>query len=216
MRRLVLELSLPEIDHAMTTGDLPLRQVESFEILHILRQDPEQFAVIAGIAFKEPSYRLEDLLPTRREVQILERDTEGAYTVFIKARPQDWPRPSRITTVGGYLLSPLEIRDGRVRLTFLGNAKQVRGLIKMFEKAGAHYKVVSISDAMFSPTSPLHRLTEKQRRVIIASYRMGYYDMPRKASSKQLAGKLNLGSSTLIAHRRKAERRLLADLIGER
>ena len=113
-------------------------------------------------------------------------------------------------------MSPLEIRDGRVRLTFLGNAKQVRGLIKMFEKAGARYKVVSISDAMFPPTSPLHSLTEKQRRVIIASYRMGYYDMPRKASSKQLAGKLNLGSSTLIAHRRKAERRLLADLIGER
>lgn len=81
------------------------------------------------------------------------------------------PDRPRITTVGGYLLSPLEIRDGRVRLTFLGNAKQVRGLIQMFEKAGARYKVVSISDAMFSPTSPLNRLTEKQLKVIIASYR---------------------------------------------
>jgi predicted DNA binding protein len=38
--------------------------------------------------------------------------------------------------------------------------------------------------------------------------------MPQRVSSKDLAEMLNIGSSASIAHRRKAERRLLAELIG--
>lgn len=215
MRRLVVDLSLPDMDDLMITGELPIRQVESLEVLHVLRQNPEEYAVIARIAFKDPAYPLKDILPFGREMQILERDKQGAYTVFIKRKPRLSSRLSRVMTVGGYLSTPVEIRDGRVRLTFLGNTEQAKGFLQSFEKAGAHCNVVSIEDAKFSPSSPLNRLTEKQRRVLIASYRLGYYDMPRKASSNQVAQKLHIGSSTLVAHRRKAERRLLAEVLKE-
>jgi predicted DNA binding protein len=39
--------------------------------------------------------------------------------------------------------------------------------------------------------------------------------MPRRISSRGLAKRLELRSSTLIEHRRKAERRLLAEILGE-
>ncbi len=45
-------------------------------------------------------------------------------------------------------------------------------------------KVVSLMDAKFSPSSPLQRLTEKQRDVLIKAYKLGYYDRPRKISSE--------------------------------
>lgn len=69
-------------------------------------------------------------------------------------------------------------------------------------------------DAKFSKDSPLSRLTEKQRKVLVTAYRLGYYDEPRRISSLELAKRLRVNSSTLINHRRRAERHLLAELIG--
>ena len=215
MRRLKVELSLQDIERHILTSDLQIRQIESLEVLHFFRQDSEESSAIARIAFKDPSYPIKNLLPFGCEMQILDRDNHGAYTVYVKGKSRLWSRSSRIMTDGGYISPPVEIRDDRVRLTFLGNTEQVKAFLQWFQKAGAHCNVLSIEDAKFSPTSPLNRLTEKQRRVLIESHRMGYYDMPRRASSNQVAQKLHLGSSTLVAHRRKAERRLLTQVLKE-
>ena len=72
-----------------------------------------------------------------------------------------------------------------------------------------------MTEAKFSPDSPLNVLTEKQRRILIASYKLGYYDLPRKVGSRELAEKLGLHKSALATHIRKAERRLLADILSE-
>jgi predicted DNA binding protein len=58
-------------------------------------------------------------------------------------------------------------------------------------------------------------LTEKQRTVLSSAFDNGYYDMPRRIDSKELAEKLDLRSSTFIEHRRKAERRLLASVLSK-
>jgi predicted DNA binding protein len=49
---------------------------------------------------------------------------------------------------------------------------------------------------------------------LIAAFKQGYYDLPRKINSEQLAKKLDLVSSTLVEHLRKAERRLLTGMIA--
>jgi predicted DNA binding protein len=51
--------------------------------------------------------------------------------------------------------------------------------------------------------------------VLRAAYTLGYYDVPRKISSHELGIRLKIGSSTLVGHRRRAERRLLAELFGK-
>jgi predicted DNA binding protein len=99
-------------------------------------------------------------------------------------------------------------------MTILGNMRQVRQVLERAENARIHYRIVSLTDAKFSPESPVNALTEKQRRVLIAAYKFGYYDLPRKISSEQLSKKLNLHKSTLAAHRRKAELRLLAQILS--
>ena len=69
-----------------------------------------------------------------------------------------------------------------------------------------------MADANFSPISPLNRLTEKQREVIMTAYKMGYYDIPRKITSEELAERLGLVGSTVVEHLRKAEQRLMTQL----
>lgn len=90
-------------------------------------------------------------------------------------------------TVGGYLSTPCELKEGKLRVSFLGSSTEVKLFLRKIAETGVRYKVNLLTDAKFSPNSPLINLTEKQLRVIEKSYNLGYYDLPRKISSRALA-----------------------------
>ena len=52
-------------------------------------------------------------------------------------------------------------------------------------------------------------LTERQMNTLKAAVEMGYFDTPRRASIKDVAGKLNVSPSTAVEHLRKAEKKVL-------
>jgi hypothetical protein len=214
MRRLVIELSIKEWAKPSMDEESKLAMVKSIDILHILKNEPDEFVAIFRIELKDSGAKIEDFLDDGEDVQFLEKEKDGVSILFVRVKPK--PSPFFDYLTGGYLFGPIEVRDGRVKLTFLGSAKQVKDYLKKVESKGLHYKLVSLTDAKFSPDSPLARLTEKQQTVLTTAFSLGYYDVPRRISSAQLARKLNLVSSTLVAHRRKAERRLIADVLGRR
>ena len=213
MRRLTIELDLKEMSKF---EDNPiLEKIKSLEILQFLKDGPEEFAAIFRIEFEDPASRIEDYVADDiLEIQMLEDEGAGTYTYFIKSRPMA-VEAARFDpfSAGGYLSIPFEIKDGRARMTYLGSGRQVRAFLEGVERAGVRYRVASVTDAKFSHDSPLSRLTEKQRRVLVSAYRLGYYDEPRRISSQELARRMRIGSSTLVNHRRRAERRLLRELI---
>jgi len=175
---------------------------------------------ILRVEFNEPNVSIEDLFgDDLAEVKILQQEKEKEreiYTYFIKVKPAQAIRGGPdLTAGGGYLSLPYEVRDGKVKITFLGSAKQVRTFLKTVEAADVRYRVVSLTDARFPPYSLISHLTEKQQRALIAAYAFGYYDLPRKISLAQLAEKLDLARSTLDMHLRKAERGLLYHIINE-
>jgi DNA-binding CsgD family transcriptional regulator len=193
-----------------------LEKIKSLEILQFLKDGPEEFAAIFRIEFEDRTAKVEDFIDDDiLELQILDREKEGAYIYYIKSKPMSHPSVQfDPLAAGGYFSVPFEIRDRRARMSYLGSAKQVKTFLEGVEKTGVKYRVARISDAKFPQNSPLSRLTEKQRRVLVAAYRLGYYDEPRRISSQELAKRMKVGSSTLINHRRRAERRLLAELVG--
>jgi len=198
-----------------------LQKIKSFEILHFLRFDRDEFAAIFRVEIKDPSFKIEDLFNSKElshgtevKLQLLEREKEGICTYFMKGKPQPSSGTNR-EKMDMYPSLPFVIRDGKIRITFLGNNDQVKKTLEFFEKAGINYKVVSIMDAKFSPSSPVNRLTAKQSDAIILAFKLGYFDTPRKISSEQLATKLGLANSTLAVHLRRAERRLLAEMLNE-
>jgi predicted DNA binding protein len=209
MQRLILEADAS--DFVKLTGDKTIEKIKALEVLNFIKQDLNEFVVICSVEFKSPKTRLDEVFnEPGSEFQVLDRSKGGKYTVLSKSKAQSDPRVLEFWSAGGYLLPPLEIKNGRVRMTFMGNAKQVRILPEMLRRAGVRYKVLFLNDASLSPISPLGRLTEKQRRVLTTAYDMGYYDLPRKICSRELAKSLNIGSSDFVKHRRKAEKHLLS------
>jgi hypothetical protein len=180
MRRLIVEISDQDLDKLTPEN---LQDVKSVEILHFLRFDRQEVALIARVGFNKPDVRIEDVLrDVLIEAQLLERES-GICTYFIniKAEPAQAMRVGPdLTAGGGYYSLPYEARDGKVKITFLGSTKQVRDVIKLLADAGVRNRVVSLTDAQFPPYSLLSRLTERQRSALITAYALGYYDIPKK------------------------------------
>ena len=167
MRRLIVEISNRAFSKFVP--EKPLQKIRSAEVLHFLKFDHQEVAVILRVEFNEPNVSIEDLFgDDLAEVKILEQEKEKEreiYTYFIKVKPaQAIHEGPDLEAVGGYLSLPYEVRDGKIKITFLGSAKQVRAFLKTVEAAGVRYRVVSLTDARFPPHSLISHLTEKQQR----------------------------------------------------
>ena len=112
--------------------------------------------MIVRVELNDPNVSIEDIFPDDLieaqliEAQLLElenRNGSEIYTYFIKVLR---PGPD-LTEVGVYVSLPYEIRGGKVKTTFLGNTKQVRDFIKLFDQTGARYRVVSHTDQILAP-----------------------------------------------------------------
>jgi len=215
MRRLIVELSVQDFNKLIPED--PIQDVKSMEVLHFLRFDHQEVALISRVEFNRPDVNIANLFGDDiTEVQLLEQEKEGTSIYFIKTKPPQAIRGGLdLNAIGGYLSLPYEIKDGKVKITLLGSAKQLKSSQKLLEATDIPYRVVSLTDAQFSPHSLLGGLTGKQRKAVIAAYALGYYDIPKKIGLVQLAERLDLAHSTLDMHLRKAERRLLNHIMNE-
>jgi predicted DNA binding protein len=214
MRRLILEVSEKELTKAGIELP-PLAKIKSLQLLYFLRQDAEEFAAITRIEFKDKTTPMEELPKGELllDAQIIEREKNGTYIAFIRSGPSLSSVLSYIGIEGGYLFPPLGIDDGKVKFSFLGSEGQIKDFMEKIDAIGIKYRVVLLADADFSPVSILNQLTQKQREVLIAAYKYGYYDVPRKITSQELAKKLGLVDSTVVEHLRKAEQRLITHIV---
>ena len=218
MRRLVVELYGKELQRRLE--GTPFAMLESAELIHMLRNDQNEHTGIWKLAPRLPWPEVEACFkrdPLTLELQVLERvGGGGAFLVLIRRKS----RPGLLLGHGSrpgsaYLEGPIGLKDGRLRFSFVGSQKQVKLILEGAEKRGLRYKVVSLTDADFAEDSLLHLLTEKQRKVLVLAYRLGYFDVPKKVNSDELGERLHLTGSTVVEHLGKAEQRLLEGILGE-
>ena len=228
MRRLVVEFSADQFfdnvrDPTVRVADW-LEKVRSLEMLYILKMVPGEFAAVARIELRDPTAKVEEISPwegplhPRLEVELLDKESETVSTIFIRVKSDVRPGAGWIGQGGllPYPSTPFEYRNGKLRVTFVGTSSQIkRYLANLGRQSRLRYRVITLTDAKFPPNSPLARLTDKQRRVLLTAYKLGYYDVPRRISTEEVAGKLDLVKSTFSAHVRKAERRLLTEMLSE-
>ncbi len=218
VRRLILEFPREEIGKIEGEAS-PLQNVRTMEVLLLLRHTQEEITMICRVVLETEVSHVEEYLrhleSTTDLVRIIEREGKGAYVVLVRHRPKRTDAGRYVFGDGGGYLVSREVREGNFRITYVGSATQIRGTLRMLKRSGLRYKIMQLTDAKFSSESPLNVLTDKQRRVLITAYRLGYYDLPRRIGSERLSKELNLHKSALAAHRRKAELRLLAEILRE-
>ena len=104
----------------------------------------------------------------------------------------------------------------RMKVEMIGKEDEIKKLIHYANKWGENsFKILGLTSVEPKAESLLSKLTTRQRQMVLTAYALGYYDVPRRISSDDLARHLEVDKSTIVEHLRKAERKLIGSIIAE-
>lgn len=104
------------------------------------------------------------------------------------------------------------VHERGVSVDQAGPQEQLSEMLADLRAAGFNISLVKLQDYRIEAT-PLDALTDRQREVLEVAYDSGYYDVPRSASTAEIAAELGVDDSTVAEHLQRAERNLLASLL---
>lgn len=107
----------------------------------------------------------------------------------------------------------VDIHDHSFTLTYTGPQARISDMVTGFETAGIDATLQQLRGYRAQDT-PLDTLTARQREVLEVAFERGYYDVPRSASTTELAAELELDDSTVSEHLQRAERNLIGAVLG--
>lgn len=106
------------------------------------------------------------------------------------------------------------VSDYGFTMSLVGSHDAIREMLTEYEDSGMTLELERVGDFSGSP-DPLESLTERQREILDTAYEMGYYQVPRGVSTKDVAEIVDLDPSTVAEHLQRAERNLLDSVLSK-
>ena len=233
MRKVVVEFDLVTLKKFGVEN--LFRTVEYIETRQFLRLDFEKgIKLLINDIKMKPGYKLDDIeFPEGVEILDVLREDGNCYTCLIKSsadkimrklmglpwdKVKDLPPLSEARKLFGTKLNiipdpPIYISEEKVVFGFLGDKRSIELMLKVLRFFGEVKRIYFPRTGLVEYTI-LSYLTEKQKEAMTVANKFGYYEYPRKISSEKLAEKLGLTKTTLIEHLRKAENRLISNILA--
>jgi DNA-binding CsgD family transcriptional regulator len=145
-----------------------------------------------------------------REVTELSCRGDGGLLVVRTAQPLDRERLRDLAAVdrNAPVVCEPSVDDKGATLSLVGPQAALAERLATYEAAGIALGLRGLDDYDGRP-GPLAALTARQREVLRTAHRLGYYAVPREASTDEVADVLGLDDSTVAEHLQRAERNLL-------
>ena len=109
--------------------------------------------------------------------------------------------------------TPNIVTEDKVTLSCIGENDDLNRFINLITEHLGSVVNISFTRAMYQKQDVLSILTEKQKDILLTANRYGYYEYPRKINCTQLSEKVSISKPTLIEHLRKAEIRILKEIL---
>ena len=104
--------------------------------------------------------------------------------------------------------TPTRMNQDEVVFSVIGEEAQLKKIVTYMKLIGT-VEQISFTSSFLDGLDMLSFLTEKQRHVMIAAKKHGYYEYPRKINSEQLSKRVGISKATTVEHLRKAEQRIM-------
>ncbi|MEM3852043.1 MAG: helix-turn-helix domain-containing protein [Methanomassiliicoccales archaeon] len=194
-------------------GHISVRQLLSVtedEMTEILRiQESGNFHKISEISRRRRAllkkYRLLDF-------HILEADARhGSYMVFAthQTPPSIIPLAKEIGR-SLFIIPPFNLKSTGVEITVLVKGKRSAFIQKMMRDNGLKFELMSIGAISFENGTAL---SGAQLQAIDAACKYGYFEIPRRSSSREIAQKLAISPAAFTKNLRRAERILFEEFM---
>jgi len=107
----------------------------------------------------------------------------------------------------------IDVTDEGPTITCVGSQEQIGALVERADANGIDAALMRLRDYRPRET-PVEMLTARQQEVLETAFDRGYYDVPRSAPTAEIAAELDLDDSTVSEHLQRAERNVLAAVLG--
>jgi HTH DNA binding domain len=194
-------------------------KVEVLDALRCFKCDTQGLAIICRIRLKDRKITIQDLLMGKgllTNIELLYKEEDGSLVVFIEGRSCVPKPPKDIKPPNMLMTRPPDFLDvDRMKVEMIGKEDEIKKLLHYTNKWGDNsFKILGLTSVDAKGESLLSKLTSRQRQMLLTAYALGYYDVPRRISSDDLARHLNVDKSTTVEHLRKAERKLIGSIIA--
>lgn len=184
------------------------------EAVACLKRDEEAFALLVGVGAEPPGQDVCALLDDTlvEHVAVVERDDGRGPLVLLRGPApfggEGSPSAAARRSAGVIIESLRFVAVDRLAVTLLVASERTERVVAFLDGLGVPYEVLAI-EGVRADTVDVDGLAPRQREAVTAAYELGYYDVPRAASSREVADRLGIDRSTLLEHLRKAEGRLV-------
>ncbi len=214
MRKLILEIAPNE---RVREIQRPIfEQVESYNVLEVLRIDYEVGVKIGLMeCHTKGDIPIEDVqFPEMIEILSVLKSEANKHTCVVKLQvPKQFVEEFSRMRTELIWTTPIIITGQTLTYSCIGDQRSITKFVEMMRSYG---EVVDMrfQRAVYHEHDILSVLTDKQRDILIKAYKYGYYDYPRKMNSETLSRKVEVSKATMLEHIRKAEGRLMSNILA--
>ena len=213
MRKLTIELKVKK-EYIQVLGFL-LDKVEVIELIELLKLDLKKRIKmgIAALTMKE-GYTIKDIdIPEFMEMLTVLKQEGRKYIVVAKVKFYEKFVPlAKKFDIDIIWDTPSIFSENKLVLSVTGTEDNLRKFLDAIKLMG-EVKSTSFKKATFNEQSILSCLTDKQKEILIAAKKNGYYHYPRKINTEDLSKKIGLSKPTVVQHLRKAEIRIVSNIL---
>ena len=213
MRTLTLEIEPFEIVKERFAETFA--HIRSYTILETLKMDYQEGICIEIMEFTLKEGASIHDIKTIGNIEVLSvlKSVGSKHTCLIRyTEPEDTRGQFQESDLGLVHTIPTIISPEEFTISMMGEQKNLADFVDMMREVGTIRKM-SFRRAAYQKADILAILTDKQKEVMVAAFQNGYYDYPRKISSKALSQKVNISKPTLLQHMRKAEGRIFREIM---
>ena len=192
-------------------------KIQSYEILESLKIDLEECICIDLVEFiLKDDVDIKDLAYIgEMEILSVMRSDGNRHVCLIKHHEPEASRDEfRDFDLNIIYTAPTMISEDRMVISILGEQAELKRFVELVRPTAERITNMTFKRAAYQKQDILSALTDRQRETVIAAYHHGYYDYPKRISSEDLAKKIRISKGTMIEHLRKAESRILSEILA--
>ena len=184
--------------------------LEKYELLQIHRQDDDQIFATQKVKFKDPKMHPKMLEGEHYGMSYIEViKEERANNEFIFFSKHNWVKKTKefLDKLDLIIDPPIILDQDRLLVSIITESKNVDEFINSLNRFyNGGLEILSISHLPLNHENLFLKLTDRQKEIVYYAIQHGYFEIPRRISSKKIADHFKISRSALYEHLRKIER----------
>lgn len=163
-----------------------------------------------------PQIEVEDRLPEDQldafdcvEQWELVREEKNSYLYVIEVKALELPEDAAVDHDDLVGMCDPTVVDRGLLLSLVGSQEAIRNVLRKQQEAGVVPELHRLGEYNGGEET-LETLTDRQLEVLQTAYEMGFYDVPREATTADVADTIGIDTGTVSEHLQRAERNILS------